>query len=274
MRYWKIAPGENGFLWVEQRENNCIAIGWSEVHDLSKYRNDTEINKEFHDHFPKNSSKQLITFFREVQQKDKIIACAGSFLYGIGVISGLGKYKYNENLYYSHTKPVCWEITFWDPLDIYSLKLPKTIENKLAGKPPRTIREILPDEWITIEDRINNIKTPFKNLTNWEGLPRSPTSEQEVIILFSRLTQYLRMHIEHVSTQFPDAYLRVKKGKEWVLKSAEFELYSSSFETHGHLEQMKKGKKCDMIICWDHDWDQIPDKIEVISLKEIMLEIL
>ena len=26
-RYWKITPGENGFLWREQKLNECIAIG-------------------------------------------------------------------------------------------------------------------------------------------------------------------------------------------------------------------------------------------------------
>ena len=31
IRYWKIRPGEGGYLWREQKLNECIAIGWSEI---------------------------------------------------------------------------------------------------------------------------------------------------------------------------------------------------------------------------------------------------
>jgi 5-methylcytosine-specific restriction protein B len=35
VRYWKIAPGENAYLWDEWREKGYIAIGWDELGDVS-----------------------------------------------------------------------------------------------------------------------------------------------------------------------------------------------------------------------------------------------
>jgi hypothetical protein len=41
----------------------------------------------------------------------------------------------------------------------------------------------------------------------------------------------------------------------------EFEFKSANFLTHGH-----DLSKCDLIVCWVHDWRDCP--IEVISLKD------
>ena len=35
MKFWRISPGEEGFLWSEQEQNNCIAIGGNEIGDAS-----------------------------------------------------------------------------------------------------------------------------------------------------------------------------------------------------------------------------------------------
>lgn len=271
MQYWKIAPGEGGFLWVEQRENECIAIGWNDTGDLTEYSNDEEIEKIFKNEYTKKPLS-LLRFFHQVEKGDKIIASSGRFIFGIGTVNS-NRYKYNMNLYYCHSKPVRWELTFWDPLDIYKLKVNAVLQKRLNYN--RTILELEKEEWEEIEDVLFKTKTPFKNMTNWDGLPRSPVYEQEVIILFSKLTQYLKMRIEQVSTRFPDAILRIKRGNKWVLKSAEFEINSSDFERHGHLEDMQENdKKCDMIICWKHDWEQVPNNIEVIELRKKLLEII
>jgi hypothetical protein len=109
-------------------------------------------------------------------------------------------------------------------------------------------------------------------LNNFEGICRAPQTEQEAIILFGKLSQHLKMRIEYVGKPFPDAYVRVKEGKKWKTKAAEFELNSSDFESHGHLEQMKKGKDCDMIICWKDDWENKPRNLKVIELRSKLAE--
>jgi hypothetical protein len=50
----------------------------------------------------------------------------------------------------------------------------------------------------------------------------------------------------------------------------EFEYLSSDFVRHGHLERMKKGKPCDLIVCWEHDSMEIPKEIQVLELKTII----
>jgi hypothetical protein len=268
MRYWKIAPGHGGILWVEQRENECIAVGWNDTGDLTRFRNDEEIKRKFEVEFPGRNPKQLITFFHDILIEDKIVASSGRYIFGIGTVKDI--YKFDENLYYCHSKPVRWEVTFWNPVDIYDdLELSETIREKLHRQ--ATIKDLTKDEWEKIEKQLMEIKTPFKNMTNWEGMPRAPTTEQEVIILFSKSTKCLKMKIEQVSTRFPDALLRVKQDGKWISKSVEFEIYSSGFKSH--LEQLNE-TKCDMIICWEDDWGEKPVDIEVVELKKILLEII
>jgi len=43
----------------------------------------------------------------------------------------------------------------------------------------------------------------------------------------------------------------------------EFELYSSNFVDHGH-----DPNKCDLIVCWQHDWKECPNNIDVLELEQ------
>jgi len=90
-----------------------------------------------------------------------------------------------------------------------------------------------------------------------------PINEQGVILLFTALAARLGYIIVAIRPQFPDAQLakRDQNGRYRDLK-AEFEFRSSQFRVHGHDPQ-----KCDLIICWEHDWLEAP--IEVIELKKI-----
>ena len=42
----------------------------------------------------------------------------------------------------------------------------------------------------------------------------------------------------------------------------EFEAYSSNFGKQGHDKS-----KCNLIVCWKHDWKECPDSIDVLELK-------
>ena len=269
--HWKIAPGSHGFLWVEQRINRCIAIGWNDLGNLDKYKNEDMIRKKFKKFYPHNRPKQLIDFYYDVKEGHKIVASSGRYIYGVGEISG--KYIHNEYLFYEHSKPVTWYFTFWEPLDIYELNLTEELQNKLNRQ--RTVLGLYEEEWDKIYKIVKKLKTPFKDLQNWRGLSRSPQTEQEVIILFSKLTDSLKMRIEYVSTRFPDAYIMVKERNDWVSYPVEFEIYSSSFKSHGHLEKMKKiGLDECMIICREDDWEKIPKYIKVIELRKELLKLL
>ena len=42
----------------------------------------------------------------------------------------------------------------------------------------------------------------------------------------------------------------------------EFESFSSNFKKHG-----RSPERCNLIICWKHNWEECPNNIEVIELK-------
>lgn len=199
----------------------------------------------------------------------KVVASSGKFIYGLG--TAIGTYTFNPDLYYQHSKPVRWEQKFWAPLDVRELSLSQELANRLGRN--RTIMELKGIEWERLEEAVYEADSPFEGLTNFEGLCRAPETEQEVIILFSKLSQHLKMKIEFVGTRFPDALVRVKEGERWVTKYAEFEKSSSDFEAHGHLKQMKKGTVCDLIICWKDDWKQRPRDLHIVELRRELEEI-
>jgi len=268
-RYWKIALGENGFLWVEQRDHGCVAIGWDETGNLNKYKTPEAIKRRFYRirwGF-KTKPYQLIKFYKDVNPNDKILASYGKHIFGLGTVTG--NYKFDEELYYRHSKPVRWELKFWEPLNAEELDLPEELVKKIRR---RTILELERKEWEVIEKAVSQMRNPFEGLTNFEGLCRAPQTEQEVIILFSKLSQHLKMKIESVSTRYPDAYIRIKKGKGWTTKAAEFELYSSDFESHMR-DYRKDPDSCDMIICWKDNWKQKPSDLEVVELRKELEQI-
>jgi predicted transport protein len=78
----------------------------------------------------------------------------------------------------------------------------------------------------------------------------------------------LNLYIETIRKGFPDCIAKRYIGKgQWEEVNIEFEFKSSDFERHGHVKSMNEGTKCDMIVCWEHDWRKCPKHIEVIELK-------
>jgi len=97
-----------------------------------------------------------------------------------------------------------------------------------------------------------------------------PGSEAEVVMLFGALMPYVgsflrdlgfgeNFFIEEWREQPTDCIIEVD-GKKL---NVEFELYSSRFKNNHDPE------KCDLIICWEHDWNSCPANIKVLALKEI-----
>jgi len=94
------------------------------------------------------------------------------------------------------------------------------------------------------------------------GIVYEPINEQGVILFFAALCHDLGFMIEAIRAAFPDALLRRRNAKgTWNSCRAEFEFRSSSFKLHKH-----DPKQCDLIICWEHEWQDCPK--EVVCLKE------
>jgi hypothetical protein len=106
-------------------------------------------------------------------------------------------------------------------------------------------------------------------LLNFRGLLHAPVNEQGVVFLFGMVAFELGYIVESVATGFPDceAKRRVKYGSEaWERVRIEFEYQSRNFLDHGH-----DPTKCDIIVCWEHNWSECP--LEVAELKSLVREL-
>ena len=273
--YWKISPGREGFLWREQKLNECIALGWVDVGDLSgKTKTDMESLEHKGETLTSYAVNQLNAFVNEVQIGHKVIASAsGKGIYAVGKV--IGDYEFNDKLEYKHSRKVRWETTFWNPVDIRRLNLQKShksLYDKLHGQSSQAIRNLDEDEWKFFSDRLDKISTPFRNLGMWGGMVQSPEYENEVMIIFSHMLQHFNMRIIQFGTRFPDAIVERKKGKKWEKINVEFELRSSGFQVH--LPDCEKDEDY-VIVCWEDDWKHPNRKgFEIIGLKKHLEEIL
>jgi len=279
--YWKIAAGGGGWNWPEQRDAEVISVGWSDFGSLKKYGNNKEA---FSKRFKKDEGgrpSQLWTFYKAVKEVDWVIACAGSQIFAYGQIAG--GYEFRKHLNHSHCRQVEWEKVFWEPLEVDDLQLSSEIKRLFQLRAYQlTIRDLQIGRLTgkRVFDKIKRAITsrPYgvADLVEWEGLRNAPTSEQEAIVLFSKMSSVLRMKISYVSTRYPDAVVRVKKRKEWVTQTAEFELRASSFASHEH--QYRSGNCCDMIICWENDRTSKPrwlrHKTQIIELRRELEKII
>ena len=114
-RFWKVAPGRQGSLWVEQRDGNCIAVGWNETGDLRKYSDIDQLKKKFEKLGWNDSPRQLWNFYTEIEPGSKVVASSGQYIYGLGTVNK-EDYSYNEDLGFHHCKSVAWDRKFWCPV--------------------------------------------------------------------------------------------------------------------------------------------------------------
>jgi len=93
-----------------------------------------------------------------------------------------------------------------------------------------------------------------------------PVNEMGVMVLFSMLAQQLGFVIEAVQSGFPDceAKIEVEPGR-WQHFRIEFEYESLQFKKHGH-----DPAKCDLIVCWRHNWKNCPPNIQVLELSKLV----
>ncbi len=126
------------------------------------------------------------------------------------------------------------------------------------------------EENISPEEGFDNIENQLIHATGGilgvRGIVYEPINEQGTILLFAALCHDLGFMIEGIRSAFPDALLRRRNAKgTWNSCRAEFEFRSSNFKLHKH-----DPNKCDLIICWEHDWQECPK--EVICLKDRVKE--
>jgi hypothetical protein len=101
------------------------------------------------------------------------------------------------------------------------------------------------------------------------GLAYEPVNEMGVMALFCMLSRQLEFVIESVQSAFPDceAKMEVEPGR-WQHFRIEFEYESRNFKDHRHDPE-----KCDLIVCWRHNWKDCPPNLQVLELSKVMGQI-
>jgi hypothetical protein len=98
------------------------------------------------------------------------------------------------------------------------------------------------------------------------GLAHEPLNEMGVILLFGLVARELGFIVESVRAAFPDceAKMEVEPGK-WQRMRIEFEYESLGFRDHKHDPE-----KCDLIVCWRHNWKACPANLQVLELSRVL----
>jgi len=112
-------------------------------------------------------------------------------------------------------------------------------------------------------------KRKFGSKIDFRSLSCAPVNEQGVVYLFGVLHDTFDFKIESIQTGFPDCIARRKiTDEKWEELKIEFEFRSKSFKEHNHDPD-----EADMIICWEHNWNDCPEDIEVIELKSMLADL-
>ena len=120
---------------------------------------------------------------------------------------------------------------------------------------------------IEIHIPIKKDRRKYGELINFRGMQHAPVNELGVVFLFGMLAHELDFRVESVQAGFPDCDAKYKLADGTFEKTAiEFEFKSSNFKLHKH-----DPNKCDLIVCWEHDWNDCP--LTVIELSKIIKEL-
>ena len=120
------------------------------------------------------------------------------------------------------------------------------------------------DQKIKIHIPLKKDKRKYGELINFRGMQHAPVNELGVVFLFGMLAHELGFRVESVQAGFPDCDAKFKLPDGTFEKTEiEFEFKSNNFKLHKH-----DPTKCDLIVCWKHDWKDCP--LTVIELSKII----
>lgn len=139
IRYWLYAPGHDANKWNEFYSAGIMAIGWSELGNLSDYKNKKAIKENLDKIFGssagrKNDTLAVWQFAKEIKPGDVIFVKKGrNKLVGRGIVTGEYEFcpDYSDNEY-CHQRKVDWTHNGeWD----YPQKAPNKTLTDLSSSP-------------------------------------------------------------------------------------------------------------------------------------------
>lgn len=281
MQYWIIRAGQGGKYIDDFLKYNTVAIGWDEVKNLRGVKSRSEIEKILRKHYPRDpkpsiaiNTGQLWSFYGDMKKGDIVLTPNPlTRTIQIGLIKGDYQYARQKlgDMPYKHRRKVSWEKEV--SRDLFSQDMRNSIGSTLTifnvSKYAKEIDGVLFSSisGLPLKGTIKFPPKPKEEVVigeplNFEGLTNAPMEENGVVFLFGKLHERIGIRIKAIRKGFPDA-----TGEVWIKgrlypRTFEFEFRSSDFKRHGHDPQ-----KCDILVCWEHDWDDCPRSLFVIELK-------
>jgi len=105
---------------------------------------------------------------------------------------------------------------------------------------------------------------------DFRGLRYAPVSRQGVVYLFGMIGHELGFVIESFLQEFPDCEGKRcvdSDNNQWEPVRIQFEYKSSDFKTRTSAKGYDESQ-CDLIVCWNHNWEDSP--IEVLELRSVL----
>ena len=114
-----------------------------------------------------------------------------------------------------------------------------------------------------IKKYVRDLDGLLEELSLVQAIPAVRIDEKAVIFLFGRIFRFLNFDdvtVGHEKAGDLDAWAwNEREMRDTII---EFEATSRNFDIHKH-----DSKKCNLIVCWEHNWKQCPRNIEVLELK-------
>lgn len=116
-----------------------------------------------------------------------------------------------------------------------------------------------------LHDKLNG-RPIFGDPIDFRGLRHEPVNEIGVVFLFGMVAKQLGYLVEAIQGGFPDCEAKRKIARnKWQPVKIEFEYESKNFLEHGHDPE-----KCDVVICWKHNWTEPPENLEFVALSDLI----
>ena len=143
----------------------------------------------------------------------------------------------------------------------------------LPTAPPWPSRASVKGEGVTAgcsAERVRACGAPLHRAGVCRAMLHAPVNELGVVLLFGMVAAEIGYAIDSIAAAFPDCAAKrlVAAGPRdadarWEPVRVEFEFRSRHFFYHGH-----DAARCDVIVCWQHDWPDCP--IEVLALRDVV----
>jgi 5-methylcytosine-specific restriction enzyme B len=119
-RYWRIGTSDGTQprnRWGVMRDGSCVAIGWSELGDLSIYPSTQALREALgrmmaNTYYPDSppvagkKTQEVFRFVKTISDGDVVLAADGMTLIGVGKI--IGEYTFEPTSDFPHRRPVEW----------------------------------------------------------------------------------------------------------------------------------------------------------------------